>query len=66
MESFNINKIKLQLIHGQGNEHNLTIKASPANGKMVMNLNFVGTKISDYHDWSYGQLQLYNVGHKGY
>ncbi len=66
MESFNINKIKLQLIHGQGNEHNLTIKASPANGKMVMNLNFAGTKISDYHDWNYGQLQLYNVGHKGY
>lgn len=66
MESVTISKIKLQLLHGQGNEHNLTIKASPANGKMVMNLNFAGTKISDYHDWSYGQLQLYNVGHKGY
>ena len=66
MESFTISKIKLQLLHGQGNEHNLTIKANPANSKMAMSLNFAGTKLSDYHEWSYGQLQLYSIGHKGY
>lgn len=66
MEPFSINKIKLQLIHGQGNEHNLTIKANPGNGKIAMSLNFAGSKLFDYHDWSYGQLQLYSIGHKGY
>ncbi|MBX9597943.1 MAG: AsmA-like C-terminal domain-containing protein [Burkholderiales bacterium] len=66
MDAFTINKLKLQLINGQDNEHNLAIQANPANGKMAMSLNFTGSKLTDYHDWNYGQLQIYSIGHKGY